>query len=1648
MRMESVKRASCLFLAATCVFLTGCHSILYDGNLHFKSYEPETVPLLYDEVSNEVNTSSRELDADRFNVDGTDAFFILPCHENDPGVITDFKVLDYTDAGTFIYAYVAAIKDEDDPLGGYPYIGQVLPNGGIGPATIDMLGDRTVPLEPVGTSAGDPDETLPAPVMQPVSEEVVDVKSESSVETGNESFLDGEEEGDVMPFTPQITPEESYTFDPGEFWWGEDFAGGTMASPEDTASSESTAAAPDTARQDDVLWWDTGESEGIGHVDWASAEAAAAAQESYNQVSREEASREQASREAASREAASRSSADMSEWWNESSQAGDYNEPAGETTSVAAETAEVTVSPAELTGIDCVTILMAYDPQRRVYKVFYAGAVDWDAKLTQDAETGEWEYNPDEDNSGYLTLSANKLAKSEEYFIYFDKIGYIFDRDGNQIYKNDYSAVIPMAVDCLKERAAQNVSDPGKLTWTEPTVSNVVMDGYHCVYLPISVEASETPEEEPASLNEAPTEPDPNNPTTAPAAAETTTIDYMEMDPEVADEALESVTYSTVLISMDVDIGGNDPDIKFYSENDYWGVQQEKWLSYDGEEITDDDVTKDTLSDYLKSNGWDMESIKAGNSLYADHFSAFHTEGSDFDLTLAYLPDIYSFYSIWSKDTDAESGSEVIKPFTVGSTGKASPMPDAPTTEAPAYLDAPPREAPTTEAPAYLDAPPRETPSGETPTTEAAPLPTLEADECYVLMCLRDLAVMCNTNYSWHQTGEEDLIDFVKEFIGDYVEDKDDRYGNFLLWRTADESKLGDELYRRAIDALALCAMGDPNTLKRGNLNSVIQMQVPWMTPGTWDASKGTNESPLPDEVKNHDAKIEDSEKDHLEAILAFHQEWYPLTGSSDQYIPIYVAHRSEKKATIRYSMIPVEWTEKQTRTFTQTIEKQIAVTDTAGNPVLDSSGNPTYRTETTTNTYTETIDRIPTKYQFLFPAETKLSVTMMRDIEMGTMVAPTGDTGAIFYEDDTPDASGEEDADADASVTSRLIVSVIGQDVFKCDKIPGRASDAGILYHKSASGKETELMTLITDEGVQFVLQGSGAAGSGQWWQGGEKSSGQFFISSDEFATRTTNYGLYTISTSEFNKLASAAIKDGVSDAQNQVIQEKMNTGAGMDALMIDNFALLNEREVLASSVNEGLFIVNLQSHQTVSLRAGAFFSAFSYHNKDGSERFMVVGFDTTQYYYQPTDIAKAKCYDMDLVAENREHENQAMQAHLTTLAYNYLNRTHRIDVRQKADGKTTEPYINEAADDAEKAANEQARNLFFGTELSMQQELYKIVSSVGFGYTQRILDFTTELRQKLLTQREKLKEFYALCGLGNVSGLLDPVTGMPNDVELREQEGALIHANYTSTLEHMLVTLKLSEEAIDGMASNQAEYRAYRTQMMAAETAQEKLQESQAEVADDEFVAAKDVGLISDQLSDDGLDYLEKMDFYRAVLSDVQKAYEDDQYQKYDKISVSWEDYMKELLNAISPDNAVNQQERSFEQFCKLAQINVSIMNEEQVTELRNRLSEIDRVVDLELLIVEYKLKTAEYQSSPYQNEYSEFQDKTFEEETERVKAAQSAGFHEIIVKLAADAEKEQLLDGTDWESEMKDIVAVCGSGIVWDPDTAELFTEESSG
>ena len=79
--------------------LTGCSSILGDGAVTVVTAPPIVTPRV------EVIDTYGVGDANRFNIPGTDAFYLLPGIENNPDRMQDFTCLDYTDAGYFIYYY-------------------------------------------------------------------------------------------------------------------------------------------------------------------------------------------------------------------------------------------------------------------------------------------------------------------------------------------------------------------------------------------------------------------------------------------------------------------------------------------------------------------------------------------------------------------------------------------------------------------------------------------------------------------------------------------------------------------------------------------------------------------------------------------------------------------------------------------------------------------------------------------------------------------------------------------------------------------------------------------------------------------------------------------------------------------------------------------------------------------------------------------------------------------------------------------------------------------------------------------------------------------------------------------------------------------------------------------------------------------------------------------------------------------------------------------------------------------------------------------------------------------------------------------------------------------------------------------------------
>ena len=104
--MRFVKRVFCLLLCASCILFTGCNSILYNGNLKVEPYEPATLPEnISQQVEEKVEQTQEQQDDEKYQIEGTNAFYILPDHENKPDEIVDFKVLDYQEQEGFIYCY-------------------------------------------------------------------------------------------------------------------------------------------------------------------------------------------------------------------------------------------------------------------------------------------------------------------------------------------------------------------------------------------------------------------------------------------------------------------------------------------------------------------------------------------------------------------------------------------------------------------------------------------------------------------------------------------------------------------------------------------------------------------------------------------------------------------------------------------------------------------------------------------------------------------------------------------------------------------------------------------------------------------------------------------------------------------------------------------------------------------------------------------------------------------------------------------------------------------------------------------------------------------------------------------------------------------------------------------------------------------------------------------------------------------------------------------------------------------------------------------------------------------------------------------------------------------------------------------------------
>lgn len=229
-----------------------------------------------------------------------------------------------------------------------------------------------------------------------------------------------------------------------------------------------------------------------------------------------------------------------------------------------------------------VTVLMSYQPDTGDYTVFFSRL----SPLT-DAE---------------VSLMTHKLGNQEEYFLFYDQAAWLYDKAGTQIYYYDVSTVLMQELETISAKEAG-----GKAL--DMVISDVVMDQSYYLYIPLICQTVETEEE--------------------------------EIDEDTEAEEIEETIFQKLLVCYQLDIGGKDADIVFYSDNLNWESQKKLWLEKNGNKSSPF-ASKEDLDAYCKNAS--LTNIKTGKyGKYADNFDVFYTKGSPINLELAGIADLNDF---------------------------------------------------------------------------------------------------------------------------------------------------------------------------------------------------------------------------------------------------------------------------------------------------------------------------------------------------------------------------------------------------------------------------------------------------------------------------------------------------------------------------------------------------------------------------------------------------------------------------------------------------------------------------------------------------------------------------------------------------------------------------------------------------------------------------------------------------------------------------------------------------------------------------------------------------------------------------------------------------------------------------------------------
>ena len=461
-------------------------------------------------------------------------------------------------------------------------------------------------------------------------------------------------------------------------------------------------------------------------------------------------------------------------------------------------------------------------------------------------------------------------------------------------------------------------------------------------------------------------------------------------------------------------------------------------------------------------------------------------------------------------------------------------------------------------------------------------------------------------------------------------------------------------------------------------------------------------------------------------------------------------------------------------------------------------------------------------------------------------------------------------------------------------------------------------------------------------------------------------------------------------------------------------NISMISKDKALICSMEGGTKILNLTYGTVADDMEGSYYRAYQ---QGRSRNFKLLGFRDTANSYLDTDLPMAKVYTVEYDDFNVDDTVvNAFKQMLDQYAKDYLYREYRTELDDNDEIKLKEKT------EAEKQESIEAGKIFDPENASYQQALLALENKYGIEKTPaRIKEYVKTLRDRIAAVKPAITRIYELAGAEKLAGdMAKRSEGYWKNVEAR-----MTMANEPEGLYDILVEIRMNDDVLPSLSKNQADkYRSYKgvldltkehgrvsaNEIYGDEEGNTKLDnisKNSVTLSQLDPVSGNNASISSNnpELTNDRL----REKYSQDVINDIIEEY----VERVSKSRVSGNEtelstmqkreifrkYAASLLDRVNPDNFTKHEENIADEFVDNINHGKEVLTGNRLKEMQQRIKEslphADAVWKLEELVISEKISN--------ENAYSSYR-QWLADYNERVKMAELSGA-QVQVSVKAD-------------------------------------------